>query len=215
MDSVHTSATNAATPTSGIVTQGLVPPAPAPTHMLCKTKHVAAGHGISCFNPCFNLRTPREAIILIHAMTLIDHQRDHHALKKKKMTCSVRTTADMRYHAHFPCEPSPVGYDAPQMRHNVSCKPPLMQHTAKDVRIWNGGNNKANRGWSHTYSTARQSVPVYHWPGTLLSTRLLLLTIPNISCHPGTVQHLLWLLRWLLLWRLVGKHGVPLPIQVM
>jgi hypothetical protein len=47
--------------------------APALTHMLCRTKHVLAGPGVSRFNSCLDLRTPREAIILIHALTLIDH----------------------------------------------------------------------------------------------------------------------------------------------
>jgi hypothetical protein len=66
--------TNATTPTSGTNTQNLVPHAPALTHMLCRTKHVLAGPGVSRFNPCFDHRTPREAIMLTHALTLINHQ---------------------------------------------------------------------------------------------------------------------------------------------
>jgi hypothetical protein len=58
----------------GTNTQKLVPHAPALTHMLCRTKHVLAGPGVSRFNPCFDHRTPKEAIILTHALTLIDHQ---------------------------------------------------------------------------------------------------------------------------------------------
>jgi hypothetical protein len=61
----------------------------------------------------------------------------------------------------------------------------------------------------------RGSVPVYQWPGTRFSTPLLLLTIPNISCHPGTLQHLWWWLSLLLLWRLSDKHDLPLLIQLM
>jgi hypothetical protein len=51
-----------------------VPHAPALTHMMCRTKHVVAGPGVSRFNSCFDLQAPREAIILTHALTLIDHQ---------------------------------------------------------------------------------------------------------------------------------------------
>jgi hypothetical protein len=35
---------------------------------------VLAGPGVSRFNPCFDHRMPREAIILTHALTLINHQ---------------------------------------------------------------------------------------------------------------------------------------------
>jgi hypothetical protein len=45
---------------------------------------------------------------------------------------------------------------------------------------------------------------------TCLPTRrpLLLLTEPNVSCHPGALQHLRLLLWWLLLWGLGGKRGL-------
>jgi hypothetical protein len=66
--------TNATTPTSGTDTQNLVPHTPALTHMLCRTKHVLAGPGVSRFNPCFDHQMPREAIILTHALTLLNHQ---------------------------------------------------------------------------------------------------------------------------------------------
>jgi hypothetical protein len=62
-----------------LILRDSVPHAPALTHMLCRTKHVSAVLGVSCFNPCFDPRTPREAIILIHALTLIDHQRVRYA----------------------------------------------------------------------------------------------------------------------------------------
>jgi hypothetical protein len=47
--------------------------------MLFWTKHVLAGPGVSRFNPCFELWTPREAIILTQALTLLDHQRVRYA----------------------------------------------------------------------------------------------------------------------------------------
>jgi hypothetical protein len=67
-----------------------VPHTPALTHTLCKTKHVLAGPGVSRFNPCFDHQMPREAIILTHALTLLNHQLVRYAcgMGASNQTCN-------------------------------------------------------------------------------------------------------------------------------
>jgi hypothetical protein len=88
--SVDTSANKRDHTTSGTNTQNLVPHTPALTHMLCRTKHVLAGPGVYRFNPYIDHRTRREAIILTHALTLINHQLVRYACGMGASNLTIR-----------------------------------------------------------------------------------------------------------------------------